>query len=215
MNILSLYFHKLSFKIFIFFMEYVLNILDIGYFISKSQIPKLLFDDRCFIKRKLLVLIDKATYACVHITFGSSHKGVSTFETKESTFESLCILLTIMYQFFSFHQFLFPHHFPTCHVHHRMQTMTKHTVHPKLVESLVRYPNGHNLWFGSSMYYYFDMIFTKILVKNKFSKHTCNYPPFSNCNFIDSKCHISFHISTSFQFQGPWQHLGDFLTHAN
>jgi hypothetical protein len=26
-----------------------------------------------------------------------------------------------------------------------MQTMTKHNLHPKLVESLVRYPNGHNL----------------------------------------------------------------------
>ncbi len=163
----------------------------------------------------MLVLIDRTTYACAHITFGSSHKGVSIFETKESTFESLCILLTIMYQFFSLHQFLFPQILPTCDVNHRMQTMTKHNVHPKLVESLVIYPNGHNLWFGSSMYCNFDMIFNKILIKNKFSKRTCNHPPFSNYNFIDLKCHISFHTSTSFQFQEPWYHLGDFLTHAN
>ncbi len=59
------------------------------------------------------------------------------------------------------------------------------------------------------------MIFTKILIKNKFPKATFNHPPFKNCNFIDSKCHISFHTSASFQFQEPRHHLGHFLPHAN
>ncbi len=120
-----------------------------------------------------------------------------------------------MYQFVSLHQFLFPHHLPTCHVNHRTQTMTEHNIHPKLVESLVIYWNGHNLWFGSSIYCYFDMICSKILIKNKFLKVTCNRARFNNCNSIDSKCHISFHTSTSFQFQEPWHHLGDFLTYPN
>jgi hypothetical protein len=80
---------------------------------------------------------------------------------------------------------------------------------------MVIYPNGHNLWFGGSIYCYFDMIFTKILIKNKFPYATCNHPPSSNCNSIDSKCHISFHTSTSFQFQEPWHHLGDFSTYTN
>jgi len=93
--------------------------------------------------------------------------------------------------------------------------MTKDNVHQKFVESMAIYPKGHNLWFGSSIYCYFDMIFTKILIKNKFLKATCNHPPFSNCNSIDSKCHISFHTSTSFQFQEPWHHVCDFLTYAN
>jgi hypothetical protein len=91
----------------------------------------------------MLILVNRATYA--HITFGSSYKGVSIFETKESTFESLCILLTIVYQFFSLHQFLFPHHLPTCHVNHKTQTMTNDNIHKKLFESMVIYPNGHNL----------------------------------------------------------------------
>ncbi len=93
--------------------------------------------------------------------------------------------------------------------------MTKDNIHQKLVESMVIYPNGHNLWFASSIYCYFDMIFTKIFIKNKFPKATCNHPPFSNCNFVDSKCHISFHTSTSFKYQEPWHHVGDFLTHAS
>jgi len=93
--------------------------------------------------------------------------------------------------------------------------MTKDNVHQKLVESMAIYPKGHNLWFGISIYCYFDTIFTKILIKNKVLKATCNHPPFSNCNSIDSKCHISFHTSTSFQFQEPWHHVCDFLTYAN
>jgi hypothetical protein len=71
MNIISLYSNDLSFLI-CFFMQYVWNILDIGYFISKQQVPKLLFDDKCFIRNKMLVLIDRATYAYTHITFASS-----------------------------------------------------------------------------------------------------------------------------------------------
>ncbi len=110
---------------------------------------------------------------------------------------------------FSLHKFLFPPHLPTCDVNHRMQTMTKDNVHQMFFESMVIYPNGHNLWFGSSIYCYFDMIFTKILIKNKFLKATCNHPPFSNCNSIDSKCHVSFHTSASFQIQEPWHHLSD------
>jgi hypothetical protein len=146
----------------------------------------------------VLVLIDRATYACTHITFGSSYKGFSIFETKQSTFESLCILLTIVYYFFSLHQFFFPHHLPKCDVNHRMQTMTKNNIHKKLFEWMVIYPNWHYLWFGSCIYCYFDMIFTKILIRNKFSKCTWNHPPFSNYNSMDSKCHISFHTSISF-----------------
>jgi hypothetical protein len=134
----------------------------------------------------MLILVDKTTYACAHITFGSSYKGFSIFETKQSTFEPLCILLTIAYLFISLHQFFFPHHLPTCHVNHRTQTMTKNNIHQNLFESMVIYPNGHNLWFGSSIYCYFDMIFNKILIKNKFPKATFNHPPFRNCNFIDS-----------------------------
>jgi hypothetical protein len=59
------------------------------------------------------------------------------------------------------------------------------------------------------------MIFIKIVIKNKFPKATCNHPPFNNYNSIDSKRHISFHTTTSFQFQKPWHHLGDFLTYGN
>ncbi len=125
------------------------------------------------------------------------------------------IILTIVYYYFSLHQFFFPRHPPTCDVNLRTQTATKDNVHKKLFNSMVIYPNPHYLWFGSCIYCYFDMIFIKILIKDKFSKCTWNHPPFSNYNSIDSKCHISFHTSTPFQFQEPWHHLGDFLTHAN
>jgi hypothetical protein len=97
---------------------------------------------------------------------------------------------------FSLHQFPFRCRPPTCDVNHRTQTMTKDNIYQKLFESMVIYPNRHNLWFGSSIYCYFDMIFTKIFIKNKFPKATCNHPPFNNGNFIHSKCHISFHTST-------------------
>jgi len=100
------------------------------------------------------------------------------------------------------HQFLFPHHLPKCDVNHRMQTMTKDNIHQNFFEAMVIYPNRHNLWFGNSIYCYFDMIFIKILIKNKFHV-SWNRPPFSNYNSIDSKCHISFHTSASFQFQKP------------
>ncbi len=73
---------------------------------------------------------------------------------------------------------------------------------------MVIYPNRHNLWFGSSIY-------CRSSSKTKFFKATCNHPPFNNSNSIDSKCHIFFHTSTSFQFQEPWHHLGDFLTYSN
>ncbi len=72
-----------------------------------------------------------------------------------------------------------------------------------------------DLWFGNSVYYYFDMIFIKILIKSKFLKATRNHPPLNNCNSIDSKWQISLHTTSSFQFQKPWHHLGDFLTYAN
>ncbi len=72
-----------------------------------------------------------------------------------------------------------------------------------------------DVWLCNSIYCYFDTIFIKILIKNKFPKATCNHPPFNNCNSIDSKCHISFHTTISFQFQEPSNHLCDFLTYAN
>jgi hypothetical protein len=56
-----------------------------------------MFDDRCFMTRKVIVLVHTTTYACARIIVGSSYKGFSIFETKLSTFESLCVLLTIVY----------------------------------------------------------------------------------------------------------------------
>ncbi len=134
MNILALYSNELSFIIIIISCNLFGTSLIYDILFPNNKVPKLWFDDRCFIKRKVLVLIDRATYACTHITFGSSYKGFSIFETKQSTFESLCILLTIVYYFFSLHQFFFPHHLPKCDVNHRMQTMTKNNIHKKLFE---------------------------------------------------------------------------------
>jgi len=127
-------------------MRYVWNIQDMGYFIS-YLVPKLLFDDRCFMTRKVLVLVDTTTNACARIIVGSSYKGFSIFETKLSTFECLCILLTIVYYYFYLHQLFFPHHLPTCDVDHKKKTMTNDNIHQKLFESIFIYPNGHNLWF--------------------------------------------------------------------
>jgi amino acid permease len=95
--------------------------------------------------RKVLVLVDTTTYACACIIVGSLYKGFSIFETKLSTFESLCILLTIVYYFFYLHQLFFSHHLPRCDVDHKKKTMTNDSTHKKLFESMFIYQNGHNL----------------------------------------------------------------------
>jgi hypothetical protein len=113
-------------------------------------------------------------YACAHVIVGSSYKGFLIFETKLSTF--MCYFMC----YFNNHVLIF---FPCTNCFsssssnmwcdHRKKTMTKDNIHKKLLESMVIYPNGHNLWFGNSIYYYFDMIFTKIVITNKFPKPTC------------------------------------------
>ncbi len=80
-------------------------------------------------------------YACAHIIVGSSYKGFSNFETKLSTF--MCYFNNRVFFFLT--PIVFLHHLPTCDVDHRKKTMTKDNIHQKLLESMVIYPNGHNL----------------------------------------------------------------------
>jgi len=81
-------------------------------------------------------------YACAHIIIASSYKVFSIFETKLSTF--MCYFNNHVLIFF-FAPIVFPHHLPTCDVNHRKKTMTKDNIHKKSLESMVIYPNGHNL----------------------------------------------------------------------
>ncbi len=80
---------------------------------------------------------------CSHYNWFIIQRFLS-FETKQSPFESLCVNNHV-FIFFP-HQLFFPRHFPTCDVDHRKKTLTIDNVHQKKFESMVIYPNGHNLW---------------------------------------------------------------------